>query len=168
MRLTFVLLFSMLLNLQATEAFSQSVTVSLNLNNVTVEHVLNAIEHQSGLYFVYNSKLINVDRLVSIHLDKKPVEAVLKELFNEGKVVYEIVDKHVVLSPSTSQLQSILQEKKVTGVVKDATGEPIIGTNVTLKGVQGTGTVTNLDGYFSLNVPLDDGVLLISYIGYLS
>jgi len=135
MRLTLVLLFSLLLNLQATEVFSQPATVSLDLNKVTVEQVLNAIERQSGLYFVYNSKLINVDRVVSIHSKKKPVEAILKELFNEGKVTYEIGEKHIVLSPSTSQLQSVLQEKKITGVVKDATGEPIIGANVTLKGV---------------------------------
>lgn len=168
MRLTLVLLFSLLLNLQATEVFSQSATVSLDLNKVTVEQVLNAIERQSGLYFVYNSKLINVDRVVSIHSKKKPVEAILKELFNEGKVTYEIGEKHIVLSPSTSQLQSVLQEKKITGVVKDATGEPIIGANVTLKGVQNVGTVTDLDGHFSLNIPLENETLLISYIGYLS
>lgn len=169
MRLAFVLLFSVLFNLQATKVYSQSATISLNLERVTVERVLNAIERQSGLYFVYNSKLVNVDRVVSIHLEKKPVETVLKELFNEGKVVYEIGEKHIVLSPSVSHLQTILQEgRKVTGVVKDAEGEPIIGANIRLKGVQNVGTMTNLDGRFTLTIPSDGGTLLVSYIGYLS
>ena len=55
-------------------------------------------------------------------------------------------------------------ERTVTGVVKDKSGEPLIGVNVVLKGTA-TGTITGLDGDFMLQVPAS-GVLEISYIGY--
>lgn len=55
-------------------------------------------------------------------------------------------------------------ERTVTGVVKDKSGEPLIGVNVVLKGTA-TGTITGLDGDFMLQVP-SSGVLEISYIGY--
>lgn len=62
--------------------------------------------------------------------------------------------------------QSGSRKKKVSGVVKDATGEPIIGANVVEKGVGTNGVITNLDGEFTLEVP-ENASLIISYIGYL-
>lgn len=47
----------------------------------------------------------------------------------------------------------------------DANGEPVIGASVQLKGSAGIGTITDLDGKFTLSVPAN-GVLQISYIGY--
>lgn len=56
------------------------------------------------------------------------------------------------------------QKKKITGVVTDQTGETVIGANVSVKGTS-IGTITNMDGEFSLDVP-EEGILQISYIGY--
>ena len=52
-----------------------------------------------------------------------------------------------------------------TGIIADADGEPLIGVNVVVKGTA-IGTITDLDGRFSLNVPSDPATLEISYIGY--
>ncbi|MCR8918006.1 TonB-dependent receptor [Bacteroides sp. ET225] len=61
---------------------------------------------------------------------------------------------------------SVLQNgRTVTGVVKDSAGEPIIGANVKVKGTS-KGTITDLDGNFSLNGIAPDAVLVVSYIGY--
>ena len=57
-------------------------------------------------------------------------------------------------------------QSKITGVVKDSTGEPIIGASVTIKGAQGVGAVTDIDGNFSLTVPSGKKQLLVSYIGF--
>ena len=54
----------------------------------------------------------------------------------------------------------------VTGVVKDATGETVIGVNVTVKGNAALGTITDLDGKYSLNVPAQKSTLVFSFIGY--
>lgn len=58
------------------------------------------------------------------------------------------------------------QTKKITGTVTDPSGEPIIGANVVVKGTT-HGTITDLDGKFSFDVP-ENSVLEISYIGYLT
>ncbi len=65
-----------------------------------------------------------------------------------------------------TELSDVLQKKEITGVVKDANGEPVIGANVSIKGTT-TGTITDIDGKFVLSVP--EGVTLqISFIGYIS
>ena len=71
-----------------------------------------------------------------------------------------------MLCVAASMSSLTFAQSKVTGVVKDATGEPIIGASVTVKGAQGTGTVTDIDGNFSLTVPSGKKQLLVSYIGF--
>lgn len=67
-----------------------------------------------------------------------------------------------------SSVASIAQQKKnVTGIVKDATGEPIIGATVLEKGNDSNGTITDVDGKFSLSVPTN-ATISISYIGYVT
>jgi len=67
-----------------------------------------------------------------------------------------------VYSTSVSQQST----KKISGLVKDPTGEPIIGANVIVKGTT-QGVITGFDGDFQLEVP-QNGVLVVSYIGYIS
>lgn len=67
-------------------------------------------------------------------------------------------------SPHADAIESILQQKTINGKVLDATGEPIIGANVLVKGTT-NGTITDIDGNFTLNVPTEC-VLQISYIGF--
>lgn len=53
----------------------------------------------------------------------------------------------------------------VSGTIVDTAGDPIIGANIKLKGAQGTGTITDVEGNFKLEVPTN-GVLIVSFIGY--
>lgn len=66
MRITSILLAGFLFQANAEAIYSQSTRISLNMNNVTVEDVLNEIEAKSEYHFLYNNKLINVDRRVSV------------------------------------------------------------------------------------------------------
>lgn len=75
--------------------------------------------------------------------------------------------KLVILCMAASMSSSLaFAQSKVTGVVKDGTGEPIIGASVSVKGAQGVGAVTDLDGNFTLTVPSGKKQLLVSYIGF--
>ena len=75
--------------------------------------------------------------------------------------------KLVILCMAASMSSSLaLAQSKVTGVVKDGTGEPIIGASVSVKGAQGVGAVTDIDGNFTLTVPSGKKQLLVSYIGF--
>ena len=58
------------------------------------------------------------------------------------------------------------QSKQVTGVVKDATGETVIGASVLEKGTPSNGTITDMDGNFKLSVPVSAKELVVSFIGY--
>lgn len=64
-----------------------------------------------------------------------------------------------------NEVHTMLQSVTVKGQVVDANGEPIIGASVMVKGNSSNGTITNIDGNFSLN-DASGGILVISYIGY--
>ncbi len=69
--------------------------------------------------------------------------------------------------PANAERQGITQQgRKITGVVKDVTGEPVIGASVSVKGTT-IGNVTGINGEFALDVP-DNAILTVSYIGYTS
>lgn len=59
-------------------------------------------------------------------------------------------------------------QTKLSGTVKDETGEPLIGASVVVKGGSGTGAITDLDGNFSIVVPSGKNQVMVSYIGYVS
>lgn len=169
MRLTALFLFSIFLHVHAVSTYSQTTRLTLDLKNVSVEDVLNTIEEKSEFYFIYNSKLINVDRVVNVKAKAKPVENVLADIFAKTDVIYKIEDRQIILSKAEYIAEkNVPQQRKVlTGTVLDTFGEPIIGVNIGIKGAPGQGTVTDIDGKFSLEVNANT-TLLVSYIGYIS
>ncbi|MCY6349548.1 STN domain-containing protein [Bacteroides fragilis] len=107
MRLACILAFAIWFNLQAESVFSQTTVVSIRANQTSVENVLRAIEKQSGRYCVYNSKLINADRMVDIDLENCSIEEALDKLFKGTKVKYEINERHIIISPASTSIQQI-------------------------------------------------------------
>ena len=57
------------------------------------------------------------------------------------------------------------QERKITGTIVDNTGAPLLGVSVAIKGTT-TGTITDIEGNFTLKIPGNDAVLVATYIGY--
>lgn len=166
MRITFLLLFGILLQANADVLYSQSAAVTVNMNNVTIEDVLYAIEEHSEYYFLYNSKLIDVDRKVSVNVDNKSVESILYTLFENTNIVYKIEDRQIILSKKELAPESVKQDKRlVKGTVTDERNEPVIGANIVEKGTT-NGVITDIDGYFELNAG-DNAILQITYIGYI-
>ena len=146
----------------ASHSYAQETVISLNLINQTVADVLDDIEAQTDFQFFYNSKLIDTNRRVSVDVKNVDVFVVLKQIFGNTNVTYKVVDKDVILTLASPDQG----EHMVTGVVKDQNGELIIGANVVEKGTT-NGTVTDVDGRFSINVA-PGATLIISYIGYKS
>lgn len=168
MRLTAIMLFVCIGLAYASESYSQSATLTLNVNNKTVQDVLDEIEKQSDFHFFYNNKQVNTNRVVSIKSNKKNVFNVLEQLFNGTDISYKVLDKSIILSPKEVLVSADTQQtiKNISGTITDANGEPIIGANVIEKGST-NGTITDIDGKFNLSVP-NKAVLVISYIGYVS
>ena len=164
MKLTCLLLCLSVCSMWASSSYAQVTTLSVDINNGSLVEVLETIEQQTDFNFFYNSKLINMNRKVSVNAKKTNVFAILNQIFNDTDVVYRVVDKDVILTVRENGQLLRNGTKKVTGVVTDLRGEPVIGANVIEKGTT-NGTVTDLNGAYSLEVP-GNAILQISYIGY--
>ena len=154
----------------ASNLYSQSTRLSLEMNNVPVEDVLNRIEENSEFSFIYNNELVNVDRIVSVNFSNETIETILKNVFGSTNIEYSVHDKQIILRPKGMELsidavKETQQQKTKTikGVVSDAMG-PIPGANVSVQGTT-IGTITDMNGNFTLEVP-EDATLQISFIGY--
>lgn len=165
MRLTIFLLLLTIFQGIAANSYSQNTKLSFKLNDVKVKDVLSVIEEKSEFYFLFNSKLVDVDRKVDINVSNQQVEKILDNLFAGTNVGYTILDRQIVIQPinAVSEVGSI-QQKMITGVVKDENGEPIPGVSVVVKGTT-RGALTDLDGKFQLEVTGSDKVIQFSFVG---
>lgn len=169
MKLTVLALVVFSLNISAT-AYSQKTKLSLDVENQSIKEVLYLIENQSGFRFIYESGKINLDKKVSVRVKEQTVEMILERLFEKESVSYVVTENNLILinpmeKKETRDSKAAQQNKKrITGVVKDENGEPVIGANVVQKGTT-NGTVTDIDGNYSLEVS-PSAILQVSYIGY--
>jgi TonB-linked SusC/RagA family outer membrane protein len=150
-------------------SYSQSSRVSLDLKNVTVKEVLDEIEKTSEFYFLYSSRLIDVDHKVNIHAENKPVKDILDKLFSGTDVDYVVIDQQIILSPKDylAEAKTKLQTNTITGTVTNEKGEPLPGLSIIIKGTT-RGTVTNLNGEYAIEVDDPSTVLVFSYVGYIT
>lgn len=164
MRISLILLFSIILQLSAKDGYAQRTRIPISMNNASIEQVLNKIEETSDFVFLYNNKIIQTDRIISVQNENGQILELLNEVFRNTNIVYTVVDKQIILS--TNKLNVISQNPafQLKGVVKDAKGEPLIGVNVKVKG-SGKGTITDVEGNFTIQVPKGE-ILEISYVGY--
>lgn len=153
-------------NIWASSSYAQITTLSLNMNQKPIVEILEIIEKQTDFHFFYNSRLVNVDRKVSVNVNQANVFAVLDQMFDKTDVVYKVVNTDVILSVNNVPIALQNKLKSITGVVKDHRGDPIIGANVVEKGTT-NGTMTNIDGEFTLQIS-DGAILQVSYIGYIT
>ena len=152
--------------------FAQVLKVSIKKSNVSIETVLQELEKQSGYTLFYNDNQVKLNKKVSVNVTDASIEEVLNQALKNSGYTYKIVENQIVISAAsaTSSLQTVQstqQQKKQTvkGIVKDAMGEPIIGASVVEKGASANGTITNMDGEFTLTV--SGGELQVTYIGFM-
>lgn len=162
MKLTLLFL---VVSLLGTTATASAQRVSIALNNAKVEKALAAITDQTGLTIAYSGQVVDLSRKVTLHFTDAELTQVLDKLAEGTSLGYEVKNGKIYLFDNhSSKALSGQEPKKVTGVVTDSKGEPIIGANVVEKGTT-NGTVTDLDGNFSLDI-VDQSLLQISYIGF--
>ena len=147
----------------------QVIKLSSKMQDVTVQEVLASVEQQTDYHFTYNPMQIGADRRVTIDLNNKSVTEILDELFLGKKVQYVVEGNNIVLFADNKRVNlkggNQQKTKVVKGTVKDNTGEVVIGANVIDLSAPSNGTITDMDGNFSLQVSYDTR-LQISYIGY--
>ena len=152
--------FSLLLASQMTISAQN---VSFSTNKVTLKSAFEKIEKASKYKIAYNSSQLNANRSVTLSKKSDDVFGMLTKLLKGTNCTYELEGNYIIIKP-LQKAQTSGKKVKVRGVIKDETGEPIIGATVRVKG-QSEGTVSDFDGNFTLDVT-DDNTLQISYIGY--
>ncbi len=167
MKLTFLGLFLCLMQVSAS-VYSQSTRFSFELREKQIVDVLREIENSSNFRFFYQREQIDVEKVVSVTSENNTVEEILTSVFGEDKINYQILENDlIILTPGNGAFSRVNindQSKKVTGNVTDDSGEPLPGVTVVIKGTT-NGTVTDIDGNFSLvNLPVD-AVLQFSFVG---
>ena len=163
MRLIILLFILGINSLLAASSYSQSTKMTLKVSDTRVEDVLNQIENKSEFYFLFNQKLIDINRKVSIDVKNERIADILTELFAGTDVKHQVIDRQIILttSPATENQQ---KGKKNTGKVTDASGAPIPGVSVAVKGTT-AGEITDSNGNYSLaNIP-ENATLLFSFVG---
>ena len=163
MRISLTLLFLVVLQLSAENSYAQRMRIAISMSNVSVEQVLNKIEETSDYVFLYNDETIQKSRIVSVRSKSGKITDILDDIFKGTDISYTVIDKQIILSKS-NKVNQPAKAIQIKGTVKDALGEPLIGVSVLVKGTS-NGTVTDLDGRFSLNVSVGD-ILEFSYVGY--
>ena len=152
--------FSLLLASQMTISAQN---VSFSTNKVTLKSAFEKIEKASKYKIAYNSSQLNANRSVTLSKKSDDVFGMLTQLLKGTNCTYELEGNYIIIKP-LQKAQTSGKKVKGRGVIKDETGEPIIGATVRVKG-QSEGTVSDFDGNFTLDVT-DDNTLQISYIGY--
>lgn len=132
----------------AGNAHSQS-KVSIRMNNVKLDKILNEIENQTDYLFIYNNQ-VDINKITSVKVKNEAVAQVLDRILSGTGINYELEGTHIILTTEAiKDLHAQQQAKTVTGTVTDVSGEPIIGANIRIKGTT-TGTITDIDGNFSI------------------
>lgn len=150
----------------AGNAHSQNAKVSIRMNNVKLDKILNEIENQTDYLFIYNNQ-VDINKITSVKVKNEAVAQVLDKILSGTGITYELEGTHIILTTEAiKDLHAQQQAKTVTGTVTDVSGEPIIGANIRIKGTT-TGTITDIDGNFSIEAE-PQSVIEVSYIGYLT
>ena len=166
MKITLFLLLFVTFQAYCENGYSQSAKISIPRSTLKVSELLSKIESQTDYLFVYNKQTVDVKRVVDVVADNQPVTEILDRAFKGTGVHYVMEGNNIVLTKTAENSASTQQQKIITvkGVVTDARGEVIIGASVVEKGTT-NGTITDLDGNFTLKLP-SDAVINVSYVGY--
>ena len=146
--------------------YSQSTKFSLDFKGKTVREVFNIIENQSRFRFFFNDDFKLIDEKVNLDVKDVSVEAILDELFLNSNISYKVMPNDLIVlttSQNSNQLP-VVQSKTIKGKVVDVEGLPLPGVTVFYKGTTG-GTITNVDGTYSLPTNVNAKVLVFSFVG---
>lgn len=156
----------------ATKTYSQSTLLSLEANQRTIKEVFKEIERKSEYIFFYYDGVLDVNRKVNVNVKNQTVDKILDRIFTNTENTYVIADRQIFISRKNAEKRIAPQENKqaakitIKGNITDVNSVPLIGATVVLKGDATVGTLTDLDGNYTITVPNRQAVLQFRYLGY--
>lgn len=148
----------------------RNIPVNFSFNNTSLKDAFHKIEERTNIRFTYKSKEVAPFKNVNYSPKGESLDIVLNELLGSTNLVYEQVNDVIVVKKqanaiSSNILETKAQQKVVSGKVTDEDGEALTGVSVRLKG-SSSGTSTDINGNYTLNLSTSTGVLEFSYIGF--
>lgn len=168
MKISLVMLFVCVFQMVAINSEAQNTVIKVETEELSIGQLINQIEQQTDYLVVFRNREVDTNRAITVRKKSGKIISYLEDAFKGTDITYEFDNKYILLLKNSTDKSELInqQSRVITGVVTDANGEPIPGANVVIKGTT-TGTVTDFDGKYSLEVP-QGAVLQVSYIGYLT
>jgi len=149
--------------------------VNMELNNASLIEAFNLIEEQTKFTFGYGREIIDSQHKVSLIAQNQSLRLVLDKLSTDAHLNFHRVNRNISVSPvketldqTDKQIPDVGKDQSsynVSGIVRAPDGQPIPGVNVVEKGTA-NGTVTDVDGNYSITVSSEEAILTYSFIGY--
>ncbi|MEM6734554.1 MAG: SusC/RagA family TonB-linked outer membrane protein [Bacteroidota bacterium] len=169
MKISAVLLLFGAFVLQANPSYAQK-KISLNLENVTVERLLDEIESRTDFRFIYSTEDVDIDRRVSVVVKRQGVSTILNDVFVGTRTTFSVENGQIFLLPNKNPIAKSATVANqdpitVTGQVTNTDGVPLPGVSVIVKG-SSRGVASNFDGNYQIVVPNSQSILVFTSIGY--
>lgn len=161
-----ITLWSFLLFFCSLQVMAQDKRITINVTNASLQEVFKQIERQTTYRFSYRNVVLDDRKDITVSVTNAPVVEVLDSVLKGRNLQYQIISSKTIVISDKQTKEKSSAGSKVTGVVKDTNGEPIIGANVMIKGTS-IGTITDIDGKFTLDAPAN-ATMQVSYIGYMT
>lgn len=146
------------------------INVSVEAQESSVLEVFRQIENKTDFIFTYNDRFVNSGE-VTLVANNRSLGLILEKLAKETALQFKRINENIHVSKREFGDIDVAESyfkvaARVSGTITDGgTGEPLPGATVILKGTT-SGTVTDIDGKFSIDVPDENSILVFSFIGY--
>lgn len=158
---TFTLLFLTLFLSQSVVFAQTGKKITINNDKITIGEALASVEKQTEMSVAYNESALGAGSVISLNINNESIEKTLDAILKGTGFTWTIEDGYIIISP----VKKAVEPKTVSGTVLDENGLPMIGVGVIVSG--GTGTITDMDGKFSISAKPGD-VIQFSCLGYVS
>ncbi|MFR8356384.1 MAG: STN domain-containing protein [Parabacteroides sp.] len=112
----------------ASVGYSQTTEISLHLQGVTLQEALDEVKKQTEFSFWYRNEEVNLSKKVSVKIDRENIQEVMAQLLSGQDLTYAINEKHIIIYKKNSSVEQQKQvQKRISGIVTDRNGEPVIG-----------------------------------------
>lgn len=162
MKITLIILFVCIFQLQAVTSYGQTTEFSINREWVSLSEIFSEIEEQSEFLFNYRDSDVRQVK-AKVNIKNGSINDVLTQALKNTGLSFSINDRHITIFKA----QQVVKENRrvITGNVKDNYGEILLGVSIAIKGTS-LGTVTDTNGNYSIEVPDEQAVLVFNYLGY--
>jgi len=164
MKITLLLMIIGIFTVSAN-GFSQEAKITINMQNGSLSDLFKVIEQKTEYRIFYKTKLVEDAKRVDINVTQEPVSDILTHLLSERELSYDLIDRVIVITPSSENKESLQQKpKNASGKVIDQNGISIVGATVSIKGTN-RAVVTDANGAYIIPITDNDKVLVFSFVG---